>query len=122
MDITGAAKLGIMQVLLNRYEGSTIQVDTEAMVSKADQVSGAISKMESSFDELQRIVAKTNGYWVGEAAEHYRMMFHDEKENISRILKRLEEHPSDLKIMAVGYGNTEIKLQQENQRLQSDYI
>lgn len=116
-----AVEAGV-QAVLNLYQDCTIQVDTDVMVKKADEVSGAISRMERSFNELQSIVSRTGGYWTGEAAENYRKMFRDEKENISQILKRLEEHPSDLKMMAVGYDNTERNLQQENQRLQSDYI
>lgn len=126
MDMTAAgigfATLQAWQALLARYKDSTIEVDTSVMINKADQVTEAILRMERTFDELQRIVSGTNGYWIGEAADHHRKMFYDEKENTQKILKRLKEHPSDLKLMAEGYDNTQTKLTEENQRLQSDYI
>lgn len=104
------------------FQGSTIQVDTSVMVNKADQVSAAISKMEGTFGELQRMVSGTNSYWIGEAGEHHRKMFYEEKEEITEILNRLKEHPSDLKQMAAGYEETEKRLADENQQLRNDYI
>lgn len=114
--------MGAFSALLNWFQGSTIQVDTLVMVNKADQVSGAISKMEGTFGELQRIVAGTNGYWIGDAAEHHRRMFYEEKEEIAEVLKRLREHPADLKQMAAGYEKTEKELAAGNQQLRDDYI
>ncbi len=113
---------GVFASLVGLFQGSTIQVDTSVMVNKANQVSNAISKMEGTFEELQRIVSGTNGYWIGDAAEHHRRMFYDEKEDISKILNRLKEHPEDLKQMATGYERTEKDLAEKNQQLRNDYI
>lgn len=104
------------------FQGSTIQVDTSVMIHKANQVFAVIAKMEGTFEELQRIVSGTSGYWTGEAAEHHRQMFYDEKEEITEILRRLKEHPEDLKQIAAGYEETEKKLTEENRMLQNDYI
>ncbi|MCX4267229.1 MAG: WXG100 family type VII secretion target [Lachnospiraceae bacterium] len=109
-------------VLASWFQGSTIQVDTSVMVNKANQVSHAISRMERTFSQLQQIVSGTNGYWIGDAAEHHRKMFYDEKEDIIKILNRLKEHPQDLKQMAAGYEKTEKTLAGENQQLRNDYI
>lgn len=100
----------------------SIEVEPSVMIAKADQVSKAISNMEQKFDELNNIVNRTCSYWIGEAGDHHRKMFYDEKEDIQKILNRLKEHPSDLKQMAAGYADTEKELLEENQRLQSDYI
>jgi len=107
---------------LARYQNSIIQVDTSVIIAKADQVSGAISNMERTFEELQRIVIGTNSYWIGEAADCHRKMFNDEKDDIVKILNRLKEHPSDLKLIAAGYDNTEKKLENINQQLRNDYL
>lgn len=104
------------------FQGSVIQVDTLVMVNKADQVSSVISKMERTFGELQRAVSGTGVYWTGEAAECYRRMFYDEREEILRILNRLKEYPSNLKEIASGYDRTEKELLGQNQRLESHYI
>ena len=112
----------VMQSILSRYQDCTIEVDTSIMVAKADQVSGAISNMENTFGELQRVVAGTTSYWIGEAADHHRQMFHNKKDEITKILSRLKEHPEDLKLMATGYNDTERGLVAANQQLRSDYI
>lgn len=113
---------GVLASVASWFQGSTIQVDTSVMIDKANQVSSAISKMEGTFGELQRIVSGTNGYWIGDAAEHHRKMFYDEKEDIAKILNRLKEHPEDLKQMAAGYERTEKDLAEKNQQLRNDYI
>ena len=111
-----------MQAARARLQDATILVDTNMMVAKANAVSAAISNMENSFNEMQGIVARIGGDWVGEASEYHRRMFDDEKDNIVKILNRLKEHPEDLKLMAAGYAETEKDLTGENQQLRNDYI
>lgn len=104
------------------FQGSSILVDTRMMVAKANVVSSVISDLERTFDELQRVVNRTSSYWTGEAGDHHRKMFNDEREDISFILARLKEHPEDLKLMANNFEITEQKLTEKNQSLRSDYI
>lgn len=122
MAISAFDAIPIMPSILSMYQNCTIEVDTSVMIAKAEQVSGAISNMENTFGELQRVVAGTNSYWIGEAADHHRQMFHSEKDEITEILSRLKEHPEDLKLMAAGYNKTEKELVAANQQLRSDYI
>ena len=112
----------MIQTVKNRFQGSSILVDTKRMVAKANVVSSVISDMERTFNELQRVVSKTSGYWVGEAGDHHRKMFNDEKDDIAFILARLKEHPEDLKLMANNFETTERKLTEMNRQLRSDYI
>lgn len=112
----------MIQAVKNKFQGSSILVDTKVMVAKANVVSSVISDMERTFSELQRVVSKTSGYWVGEAGDHHRKMFNDEKDDIAFILTRLKEHPEDLKLMANNFETTERKLTETNRQLRSDYI
>lgn len=112
----------MIQNVRNRFQGSSILVDTKRMVAKANVVSAVISDMERTFNELQRVVNKTSGYWVGEAGDHHRRMFDNEKDDIAFILVRLKEHPEDLKLMANNFETTERKLTEMNRQLRSDYI
>ena len=105
-----------------RFSGSSILVDTNTMVAKATVVSSVISDLERTFDELQRVVGRTSSYWVGEAGNHHRRMFEDEREDISYILVRLKEHPEDLKLMANNFETTERGLTEVNRSLRTDYI
>ena len=99
-----------------------ILVDTSVMVAKADELSGSIRKVEESFQDIQTMVAATGNYWLGEAGDHYRALFAAEKEEIETVLRRLKEHPVDLKTMAQGYETAENLIRNENMQLQSDYI
>lgn len=45
-----------------RFSGSSILVDTNTMVAKANVVSSVISDLERTFDELQRVVGRTSSY------------------------------------------------------------
>lgn len=104
------------------FQGSEILVDTSQMVAKANVVSSAIADVERTFNELQRVVGRTSSYWIGEAGDHHRKMFNDEKDEITFILTRLKEHPEDLKLMANNFEVSERKLTGINQKLRSDYI
>lgn len=108
--------------VISRFQGSSIVVDTNTIVAKANVVSSVISDLERTFDELQRVVNRTSSYWIGEAGNHHRKMFSDEKDNISFILVRLKEHPEDLKLMANNFETSERKLTEVNRSLRSDYI
>lgn len=105
-----------------RMHGSSILVDTNRMINKAEAVSSAIGDVERTFSELQRVVARTSGYWIGDAGDHHRNMFNEERDDIAWILTRLKEHPKDLKLMANNFETTERKLTEVNQKLRSDYI
>lgn len=111
-----------LESLRARFADASILVDTAVMVSKANEVSKAISNMDKSFQEIQTIVSKIGNYWIGEASQHHQKMFYDERDDIASILSRLKEHPEDLKLMAAGYEQTEKELTEANQQLKSDYI
>ncbi len=112
----------IIESIRSRMQGSSILVDTNLMVAKANTVSSILSSMENTFDELQNAVNRTSSYWIGEAGDHHRRMFNDEKDEITHILLRLKEHPEDLKLMANNFETSEQKLTEMNRQLRSDYI
>lgn len=118
----GLATGELIGAVMARMQGSTILVDTNRMVSKANTVSSVISDMERTFSELQRVVNKTSSYWIGDAGDHHRKMFQDEQDDIVFILTRLKEHPEDLKLMANNFQTTERKLTEVNRQLRTDYI
>lgn len=112
----------VLRSVISRMQGSSITVDTEAMLAKAEDVSEAIQRMEMSFQEADWIVSRTAGYWSGQAAELHRRMFTEEKEEIATILSRLKEHPRDLRLMASNYQGVEEKTTAANRGLRNDYI
>ncbi len=65
----------------------------ERLMEKADQVSREIRAMTDAFGELAAVISKTSHYWIGEAGDHYRTFYTENKEEIEEMLKRLEQHP-----------------------------
>ncbi len=112
----------VLRSVMNRMQGSGITVDTGVMLAKADEVAEAIRRMEVSFQEVDRIVSRTAGYWSGQAAELHRKMFAEEKDEIATILNRLKEHPRDLRLMALNYQEVEENTTVVNMGLRNDYI
>ena len=111
-----------IQELKTQFAGCEIKADPAVITAKADQVSRAIQNLDNTFQELDRLIQRTSMYWNGPAAEHFRALFNEEKPNIEDILKRLREHPGELKQMANNYQTTIEALSEENRQLRSDYI
>lgn len=78
-------------------EGSTgdiiLKEAPERLREKADQVSQEIRAMTDAFGELAAVISRTSHYWIGEAGDHYRTLYTENKEEIEEMLKRLEQHP-----------------------------
>ncbi len=99
-----------------------IVVTPEVLESKAREVREYIRVTESTFQDIENKVARTTAYWNGEAADHHRKLFNDEKAEIENILKRLKEHPKDLEIMAGVYKEAEAEVTKTNERIPNNLI
>ena len=78
-------------------EGNTgdiiLKKTPEHFKEKTDQVSREIGAMTDAFGELAAVISRTSHYWIGEAGDHYRTLYTENKKEIEEILKRLGEHP-----------------------------
>lgn len=72
----------------------------QQLKEKADQVSEEIRAMTDAFEELAAVISRTSHYWIGEAGDHYRTLYAENREEIEEMLKRLERHPGWLLQMA----------------------
>lgn len=81
-------------------EGNTgviiLKETPEQLKEKADQVSQEIRAMTDAFGELAAVISRTSHYWIGEAGDHYRTLYTENKEEMEEMLKRLGEHPGRL--------------------------
>ena len=99
-----------------------IKVDTNALKAKADTVTTEISAMEQRFDQLEAIIKKTASYWIGEAGDEHRRLYEEQKDEIDKIMRRLKEHPIDLKTMAGVYEKVETEAVTIGQSLNGNVI
>lgn len=85
------------------FQVDTVRVSTEEMYRKANEVAGQIRTLQELFDQAGQIVARTQGYWIGEAGELHRALMRAREPDIEAILQRLNGHVNQLEQMAANY-------------------
>lgn len=96
-----------MSELSGNYAGLSLKVSPEALKSTAQTAQSRIDKMAQIFDSVGQLVARSQGYWQGEAADVHRKSYEELKADIELALNRLREHPKDLLEMAQVYDTGE---------------
>jgi uncharacterized protein YukE len=102
--------------------GITLKVKTEVLKSKASEVERDIKSLETQFNNIQDIVARSTGYWVGNAGDKARKEFDSQKDDTDKVIRRFKEHPVDLLTMAGVYDENEQSLNSVNKALDTDVI
>lgn len=100
----------------------TLRVTPEALEAKADQFSDVVKDIQIRFERIQSISSKTRGYWQGDAGTRDRESYASHQEDISFILRRLKEHPTDLLSMAGIYRTAEQAAVSKNATLKINEI
>ena len=100
----------------------TLKVKPDALKTKASEVENDINVLERHFNSIQDIIARTSGYWVGNAGDKARKEFNAQKDSTTKVIKRFREHPTDLLVMAGIYDESERAVALENQKLDTDVI
>ena len=99
-----------------------LKVTPEQLESKANTVTGLIRTIKTNFNTLSDVMQRTNGYWIGEAADKHRKLYSDKKDEIETMIRRLEEHPRDLLTMAGVYREAETSNVSTSQGLPTNVI
>lgn len=99
-----------------------IKVTPEVLEKKAQEVTAAINQMERCFDQVQNLVARTRYYWVGQAGEIHRELVTEKKEDMEQIIKRLKDHPDNLRKIAGTYRVTESEQAEQSMAMSSNLI
>lgn len=99
-----------------------LRVTPEILEKKAEEFTGIISEIKEHFDQIEAISARTKGYWQGEAGDKDRAGYASYKDDINFIIRRLQEHPTDLLSMAGIYREAERDVASKNATLKTDQI
>ena len=99
-----------------------LRVTPEVLERKAGEFDGIIRKIETSFSRIEAISSKTRAYWRGAAGDKDREGYASYQDDISFILGRLKEHPTDLLTMAGIYREAESDVKGKNAALKTDVI
>lgn len=85
----------------------TVRVTPEKLVSQAEEVRRLGNDMQRRFTVLENTMARTRGYWIGEAGDLHRKLYDEQKDNVNQMLRRLLEHPDDLLAISENYKAAE---------------
>ena len=84
-----------------------LRVTPETLERKASEFTDIVRDIQQRFDKIATISSKTKGYWQGEAGDQDRTGYASYQDDIAFILRRLQEHPTDLLSMAGIYREAE---------------
>lgn len=101
---------------------AVIKVTTEVLYEKSQSISGHLGKMQERFSNMESVVDKTGGYWIGEAGEAHRAMYKEMCPQIEEVTKRLQEHVRDLEEMAGIYDEAASAARELAEELPADVI
>lgn len=99
-----------------------LRVTPEVLQRKSDEFTGIIKEIKAHFDRVESISAKTKGYWQGDAGTRDREGYASYKDDIQFIIRRLEEHPTDLLKMAGIFKEAEQAVVTTNAQLKTSGI
>ncbi len=103
-------------------EGITLKVTPSELKSKAEEIQNQISNFESAWNQIVQIINNSKGYWIGDSGNAHQKQFAQYKNDVERIIKRLNEHPIDLLKMAGVYEASEKRAVEKTQALSSDIV
>lgn len=99
-----------------------VRVTPEQLKTQASEVDNLIRKLEKQYSDLDAVISKTSGYWVGDAGDLHRKKYTEGKEKVNEIIKRWKEHPKDLLTMAGLYDAAEKEVEAIANSLPADVI
>lgn len=86
----------------------TLKVEPARLKSTANSFQSTGAHIKRMTQSMTDIINKLSGrVWSGEAAEAYKRKFGQLQDDINRMVKMIDEHVNDLKLMADVYEQAE---------------
>lgn len=99
-----------MSIVMGSLSNMTIRATPEEMEVKAQEVLKEVSTMMREYEDMNRLVERTSGYWNGEAAELHRKRFREMQDEVQTMFQCLNDHAKNLEQIAAVYTGTQIKV------------
>ena len=80
-----------------------IKVTPAELKNQSNQVLTDIKAIEKHWKNIESLVKGTKNYWEGDASNTHIRIYRDVKDDVDKILKRLNENPVKLQQMAGVY-------------------
>lgn len=85
-------------------EGMFLRVESiNTLLTKAESVDALSTNMAKCFADLTNSMDNTKAYWLGSAADSYRMRINEHKTDIEDMLKRMKDYANKLRTISGTY-------------------
>ena len=91
----------------NLGSGAQLKVTPAQLQSKSNSVSKISNSMKNEYASLKNIIDRTSGYWIGDGGNAHRSKFSEQNSDVDEMFRRIQEHVTDLQVMAGVYIDTE---------------
>ena len=91
----------------NLGSGAQLKVTPTELQSKSNSVSKISNSMKNEYASLKNIIDRTSGYWIGDGGNAHRSKFSEQNSDVDEMFHRIQEHVTDLQVMAGVYIDTE---------------
>ncbi len=100
----------------------TLKVTPAELKKKSGEITNSINSIEKDFQEIDKLITGTKKYWQGDASDQHIQSYMKMKEDLTKIVRRLREHPEDLEKMAGIYEEVESTVTQIANALPTDVV
>lgn len=91
----------------NLGSGAKLKVTPAELQSKSNSVSKILNSMKNEYTSLKNVLDRTSGYWIGDGGNAHRSKFNEQNSDVNDMFSRIQEHVTDLQIMAGVYTEAE---------------
>ena len=99
-----------------------LKVSPQALKAKSSEISSDISKLQRQWSRIGEVISSTKSYWEGEGSDTHQRYYRNVSDDVTKLLRRLKEHPTDLMKMAGVYDAAEQKASERAGKLPADVI
>lgn len=95
--------------------GAQLKVETSELIAKSNSVSKISKTMKNEYASLKNIIDRSSRYWIGDGGNAHRNKFNEQNSDVDEMFRRIQEHVTDLQVMAGVYVDTEQNIKSEIQ-------
>lgn len=99
-----------------------ILVTTEELLAKAEEIRNFTGKLKQHLESIETDVHNTSGFWKGDGNAAFIRHYNNSREQADIIVRRFQEHVTDLREMAGVYETTEKKIVELTEALPGDIL
>lgn len=99
-----------------------IKVETTIIINTSSSFGTKGKEIKTLMDQMMRLITDLSSVWTGDAAKAYINKFKGLSDDITRMLKIIDEYVNDLKQIAENYEKTEQDNESLAQQLLDDVI